>query len=77
MSNSTNTTLVGNSEVVRMLGMGSVSGLNKLRVRDKTFPEPIKTSASRGARVRFDVAEVEAWISAKKLERGSTRRDAA
>lgn len=77
MSEFQNTKLVGNPEVVKMLGMGSVSGLNKLRVRDKTFPEPIKTSASRGARVRFDLAEVEAWIAAKKLERGATRSDAA
>ncbi|WP_244654077.1 hypothetical protein [Pseudomonas syringae] len=48
MSEFQNTKLVGNPEVVKMLGMGSVSGLNKLRVRDKTFPEPIKNSASRG-----------------------------
>jgi len=32
------TALVGNAEVIKMLGMKSVSGLNKLRVRDKTFP---------------------------------------
>ncbi|EZI29589.1 helix-turn-helix transcriptional regulator [Pseudomonas extremaustralis] len=63
------TALVGNAEVIKMLGMQSVSGLNKLRVRDKTFPAPIKTSDSRGARCRFDPVEVEQWIADKKAAR--------
>lgn len=63
------TTLVGNAEVIKMLGMQSVSGLNKLRVRDKTFPEPIKTSDARGARCRFDPVEIERWIADKKAAR--------
>ena len=63
------TALVGNAEVIKMLGMQSVSGLNKLRVRDKTFPEPIKTSDARGARCRFDPVEVEQWIADKKAAR--------
>lgn len=63
------TALVGNAEVIKMLGMQSVSGLNKLRVRDKTFPMPIKTSEARGARARFDPIEVEQWIADKKAAR--------
>lgn len=63
------TALVGNEEVMKMLGMQSVSGLNKLRVRDKTFPLPIKTSDARCARCRFDPIEVEQWIAAKKAAR--------
>ncbi|ASN70684.1 hypothetical protein 9AX3_1, partial [uncultured Caudovirales phage] len=35
------TALVGNKEVLKMLGMQSVSGLNKLRVRVQPFPAPI------------------------------------
>ena len=69
------TALVGNAEVIKMLGMQSVSGLNKLRVRDKTFPAPIKSSDARGARCRFDPVEVEQWIADKKAARhqaGST-----
>lgn len=63
------TALVGNAEVIKMLGMQTVSGLNKLRVRDKTFPIPIKTSEARGARVRVDPAEIEKWIADKKAAR--------
>jgi predicted DNA-binding transcriptional regulator AlpA len=63
------TALVGNKEVLKMLGMQSVSGLNKLRVRDKTFPAPIKSSDARGARCRFDPVEVEQWIEDKKAAR--------
>lgn len=66
------TALVGNAEVIKMLGMKSVSGLNKLRVRDKTFPVPIKTSDARCARCRFDPAEVEQWIADKKAARNRT-----
>ncbi|MBA6043872.1 MULTISPECIES: helix-turn-helix transcriptional regulator [Pseudomonas] len=63
------TALVGNKEVLKMLGMQSVSGLNKLRVRDKTFPAPIKSSDARGARCRFDPVEIEQWIEDKKAAR--------
>lgn len=63
------TALVGNTEVIKMLGMQSVSGLNKLRVRDKTFPMPIKTSDARGARAHLDPVEVEQWIADKKAAR--------
>ena len=67
--NQQHTALVGNKEVLKMLGMQSVSGLNKLRVRDKTFPAPIKSSDARGARCRFDPVEVEQWIEGKKAAR--------
>ncbi|WP_262019952.1 helix-turn-helix transcriptional regulator [Pseudomonas sp. Pse35] len=67
--NQQHTALVGNKEVLKMLGMQSVSGLNKLRVRDKTFPAPIKSSDARGARCRFDPVEVEKWIEGKKAAR--------
>ena len=63
------TSLIGNTDVIKMLGMQSVSGLNKLRERDKTFPTPIKTSDARCARLRFDLAEVEQWIADKKAGR--------
>ncbi|OPA84271.1 hypothetical protein BFW86_24315 [Pseudomonas fluorescens] len=66
------TALVGNAEVIKMLGMQSVSGLNKLRARDKTFPAPIKSSDARGARCRFDPLEVEQWIADKKAARNWT-----
>ena len=69
------TALVGNNEVIKMLGMQSVSGLNKLRVRDKTFPAPIKTSDSRGARCRFDPVEVQQWIADKKAARNQADTD--
>lgn len=49
MESRPHTQLIGNPEVQAMLGMQSISGLNKLRVRDKTFPKPIKTSDARQA----------------------------
>ncbi|WDU60974.1 hypothetical protein LRS56_19220 [Pseudomonas poae] len=69
MESRPHTQLIGNPEVQAMLGMQSISGLNKLRVRDKTFPKPIKTSDARQAKVRFDLAEIEQWIAAKKEQR--------
>ena len=63
------TTLIGNQEVRQMLGMQTQSGLNKLRKKDATFPKPIKTSDSRQARPRYDLAEIEEWIKSKKAAR--------
>lgn len=63
------TTLISNVEASKMIGMQSVSGLNKLRERDKTFPKPITTSDARCARLRFDPAEIEQWITNKKAAR--------
>ena len=66
------TTLIGNAEVRQMLGMQSQSGLNKLRAKDATFPKPIKTSESRQARPRYDIAEIESWIASKKAAFGQS-----
>lgn len=66
MEQQQHTTLIGNAEVRQMIGMQSQSGLNKLRAKDATFPKPIKTSDSRQARPRYDVAEIEEWIASKK-----------
>ncbi|WP_429540670.1 helix-turn-helix transcriptional regulator [Pseudomonas monsensis] len=63
------TTLIDNVEASKMIGMKSVSGLSKLRERDKTFPKPITTSDARCARLRFDPAEIEQWIANKKAAR--------
>ncbi|QHF02410.1 hypothetical protein N015_08290 [Pseudomonas asturiensis] len=63
------TTLIGNQELRQMLGMQTQSGLNKLRNKDATFPKPIKTSDSRQARPRYDLAEIEEWIKSKKAAR--------
>ncbi|KFE50944.1 hypothetical protein [Pseudomonas syringae] len=70
------TTLIGNPEVRQMLGMQTQSGLNKLRNKDATFRKPIKTNDSRQARPRYDLAELEEWIKAKKDARNN-REDAA
>lgn len=66
------TTLIGNAEVRQMIGMQSQSGLNKLRAKDATFPKPIKTSDSRQARPRYDIAEIEGWIASKKAALGQS-----
>jgi prophage regulatory protein len=47
----------------------SLSGLNKLRVRDKTFPAPINSINARGARCHFDPVEVEHLVEDKKAAR--------
>lgn len=67
MIQQTVTTLISNEEARAMLGM-SKGGLDKLRIRDATFPKPIKTSNARQARVRFDPAEIEAWMRARQQQ---------
>lgn len=47
----------------------SRSGLKKLRESDLSFPCPIKFGQSKQAAVYFVVAEVEAWLEKKTLER--------
>lgn len=69
------TVLIGNVEASKMIGMKSVSGLSKLRERDKTFPKPITTSDARCARLLFDPAEIEQWISSKKAARDQPGSD--
>ena len=41
------------------------SGLAKLRVKDPSFPKPIKDGVSRQAAAYYVVAEVEAWLQSK------------
>lgn len=41
------------------------SGLAKLRVKDPSFPKPIKDGDSRQAAAYYVVAEVEAWLQSK------------
>lgn len=43
----------------------SRSGLDKLRVKDPTFPKPLKDGSGRQARVYFVQSEVDAWLRAK------------
>jgi prophage regulatory protein len=47
----------------------SRSGLEKLRKKDPTFPQPIKDGDSRQAAVFYVVAEVEAWLKTKIQQR--------
>ncbi|SDU20897.1 transcriptional regulator, AlpA family [Pseudomonas pohangensis] len=56
--------LITISETCRGLRL-SRSGLDKLRVKDLTFPKPWKDGTDRQARVYFVRAEVEAWLLAK------------
>jgi predicted DNA-binding transcriptional regulator AlpA len=39
--------------------------------REKRFPSPIKTGDAVNCGVRFDQAEVDAWIEARKQARGA------
>ena len=41
------------------------SGLAKLRIKDPSFPKPIKDGDSRQAAAYYVVAEVEAWLQSK------------
>lgn len=41
------------------------SGLAKLRVKDPSFPKPIKDGDTRQAAAYYVVAEVEAWLQSK------------
>ena len=45
------------------------SGVDKLRVRDNTFPKPFKDGTDRRARVYFVRAEIEAWLASKLAAR--------
>lgn len=41
------------------------SGVDKLRVRDATFPKPFKDGDNRRARIYFVRAEVDSWLRGK------------
>lgn len=51
------------------------SGLAKLRVKDPSFPKPIKDGDSRQAAAYYVVAEVEAWLQSKIAARDKTQGD--
>lgn len=63
-----NKTLIRISTLADKLDL-SRSGLAKLRIKDPTFPKPIKDSDKRQAAAFFVVAEVEAWLKAKMEKR--------
>lgn len=48
----------------------SVSGLNKLRARDETFPKPIRFGDEHRGRAYFVRTEVAAYLAAKMAQRG-------
>ena len=51
------------------------SGLAKLRVKDPSFPKPIKDGDSRQAAAYYVVAEVEAWLQSKIADRDKAQGD--
>jgi prophage regulatory protein len=51
------------------------SGLAKLRVKDPTFPKPIKDGDSRQAAAYYVVAEVEMWLLSKIAARDKAQDD--
>lgn len=51
------------------------SGLAKLRVKDPSFPKPIKDGDSRQAAAYYVVAEVEAWLQSKISARDNAQGD--
>lgn len=58
--------LLNQKEAMRLVGVGSRETLDRW-VRRGLFPPPIKVG---GGRLRWVPAEVEAWLEAKKRERG-------
>jgi len=56
-------------EVADTLGQ-TCSGIDKLRVRDVSFPKPLRYGDSRQSRVYFNREEVEAWLRTKLDQRG-------
>ena len=51
------------------------SGLAKLRIKDPSFPKPIKDGDSRQAAAYYVVAEVEAWLQSKIAARDKAQVD--
>lgn len=56
--------LITQSKLINGLDL-TRSGLEKLRIKDPTFPKPIKDGESRQAAVYYVMAEIEAWLAAK------------
>ncbi len=57
--------LIRQHELAKKLNMG-LDAFRKLTKTDPLFPQPIKLGTSRQSSVFYVVAEVEAWIEAKK-----------
>lgn len=49
------------------------SGLAKLRVKDPSFPKPIKDGDARQAAAYYVVTEVETWLQSKIAARDKTQ----
>jgi predicted DNA-binding transcriptional regulator AlpA len=59
--------LLSKAEVAAMAGF---HGEHLMRLaRQGKFPKPIKFGASANCRVRFDAAEIETWLEARKSAR--------
>ena len=56
--------LVSKQEAAELVGFHPES-LMRL-VRERRFPQPIKFGNARNCRVRFDVADIEAWVEERK-----------
>lgn len=52
------------SDVCTLLGV-SRTGLDRLLVKDPTFPSPIKTGNSRQSPVFFDYQQIQHWHQSK------------
>lgn len=57
--------LVSQKEVLKLIGVRSRETLDRW-IRQGLFPPPVRVG---GGRLRWVLAEVEAWIEVKKLER--------
>ncbi|WP_278389107.1 transcriptional regulator [Pseudomonas oryzihabitans] len=68
--------LIRKAKLCQQLGITS-SGLDKLKKRDPSFPSPLKNVENRQAAAYFVVAEVEAWLQRKVVERDAARGVAA
>lgn len=53
------------------------SGLAKLKVKDPTFPKPIKDGDARQAAAYYVVAEVDTWLQAKIAARDKSQVDSS
>ncbi|MGV8864757.1 MAG: helix-turn-helix transcriptional regulator [Pseudomonas sp.] len=67
---SSNLSVLGLTELMTMAELAlhlrrTRSGVDKLRVRDSTFPKPFKDGDNRRARVYFVRDEVESWLRGK------------
>lgn len=64
--NNMNNGMISYAEVCEILSR-TRSGVDKIRARDETFPDPFKFSESRQAAVYFKRDEFMAWIESKRV----------